>query len=274
VIVNSLIENFFSENRMLEERILGCVDEVPLEFFSAWSCNRQEMGEYLTDVACCAIAKKYNSYVIANPVNPTSYAHFIRHDVQSKSFAILARTLRTGIRNGFLESGSNMRPLDFCIQGQKFYAVERTGKERLVKKTVVSDKPLMVSCYEDGSFIVSDVDLVSIFSHEGSDKILFDPTYGELTAHELTMIQELNCYFQELVSNYCASASPSFFKLIAHGAANRFSNSKASHLHYPMKIYTPHSAIKFLSHDFFDFNYKMSVLGYHAYLNPKWGIPK
>lgn len=272
MIANPSIKNFLDENQILERQILEHPDEVSFDLFTEWSSNQQKMGEHLADIAFCAIAKKYNAYILSNPVHPASYAHFIRSDVQSKTFAIRARTLRNGIRSGFLELESEfgMKPLDFWIQGQQFYAVERAGKECLVKQAIASDRHLTASCYEDRSFIVSDVDLVSIFSRENSDKIVFDPLYGELTAQEFTIIRDVNQYFQALVLNYCAFAAPSLFRVIAHGPANRFSNSKASHLHYPMKVYTPHSSIEFLDREFLNFNRKMGSLGYHVYLNPKW----
>ena len=270
MIANPSIRNFLDENQMLEKQILEHPDEVSFEFFTEWSSNQQKMGEHLANIAFCAIAKKYDSYILSNPVNPASYAHFLRSDVQSKTFTIRARTLRNGIRSGFLESESGMKLLDFWIQGQQLYAVERAGKECLVKQAIVSDRYLPVSCYEDGLFIVSDVDLVSIFSRENSDKIIFDSLYGELTAQEFTIIRDVNQYFQTLVSNYYAFAAPSLFRVIAHGPANRFSHSKASHLHYPMKVYTPQSSIEFLDREFLNFNRKVDSLGYHVYLNPQW----
>ncbi len=272
MIANPSIRNFLDENQVLEKRILEHPNEVSFDLFTEWSSNQQKIGEHLADNAFSVIAKKYDAYILSNPVNPASYAHFIRSDVQSKTFAIRARTLRHGIRSGFLESEFGMKPLDFWVQGQQLYAVERAGKECLVNRAIASDRHLSASCYEGGSFIVSDVDLVSIFSRENSDKIVFDPLYGELTAQEFTIIWDVNQYFQMLVLNYLALAAPSLFKVIAHGPANRFSNSKASHLHYPMKIYTPHSSIEFLDREFLNFNRKMESLGYHVYLNPKWEL--
>lgn len=270
MIANPSIRNFLEENQMLEKRILEHPDEVSFDLFTEWSSNQQKIGEHLADSAFCAIAKKYDAYILSNPVNPASYAHFIRSDVQSKTFTIRERTLRNGMRSGFLESESGMKPLDFWIQGQQLYAVERAGKECLVKQAIAPDRQLTVSCYKNGSFIVSDVDLVSIFSRENSDKIVFDPLYGELTAQEFTIIRDVNQYFQALVLNYSAVADPSLLRVIAHGPANRFSNSKASHLHYPMKVYTPHLSVEFLDREFLNFNQKMGSLGYHVYLNPKW----
>jgi hypothetical protein len=266
------INNLLEKNQMIEKQILEHSDEILFDLFSEWRFRRQRVGEYLADMALCAITKKYNSYILANPVNPISYAHFIRSDTQSKAFTIRSRVARTGVRNGFLESGSAMKPLDFWIQDQRFFAVERDGKECLVKEVIPSDRSLTVSCYEDGLFIVSDIDLVSIFAYEKSDEILFDPIYGELTVQELIMIRDVNQIFQKLVSDYCLFGASTSFKLIAHGAANRFSHSKASHLHYPMKIYTPDASCEILDGEFFNFNEKMRTMGYHTHLNPEWGF--
>lgn len=268
------IRDLLEENQRLEKIFLEYSQEVSFDLFSEWRSNRQKMGEYLADEAFSYIAKKYDSYILANPVNLPSYSHFIRSDVQSKTFSIRSRTLRSGIRSGFLESESEfgMRPLDFWIQGQQFYAVSRAGQECLVKEVIASDIILKTCCYEDSSFIISDVDLVSIFLRDNSDEILFDSIYGELTLQELIMIQDLNQYFQELVSKYCSCTVSSSFRLIAHGPANRFSSSKASHLHYPLKVCTPCLSIELLGQtkEFLGFNQKMKSLGYHVYLNPKW----
>lgn len=278
-----MIENYLEENQILEKRIFEHENEVSFDLFADWRSNRQKMGEYLADAAFGAVAKKYDAYVLSNPVNPASYAHFIRPDVQSKTFTIRGRTLRTGVRSGFLESESSefgMKPLVFSIKGQQFSAVIRAGKECLVKEVVCSDEILNASCYDDSSYIISDIDLVSIFLRDNSDKILFDLIYGELTAQELAIIRDVNRYFQELVSEYFPFEALSLFRLIAHGPANRFSNSKVSHLHYPLKVCTPFSSIQFLGQElnpnstaeFLDFNRKMESLGYHPYLNPKWGL--
>jgi len=270
VISNALFIKYLDKNQTFEKRIFEHPDEISFDLFSTWRFNQQKMGEYLTDVAFCAVAKKYDIYILANPVNPASYAHFIRSDVQSKTFTIRGRTLNVGMRGGFLESESGMKPLNFWIQGQRFYAVEREGKECLVRRAIASDRILTASCYEEGSFIVSDVDLVSIFSHKDSNKPVFDPMYGELTVQERTIIQDVNRYFQALVSSCYKLAVPSSFKLIAHGPANHFSNSKVSHLRYPMKICTPDSSIEFLEYKFLDFHREMRKSGYYADLNSKW----
>ncbi len=270
MIDNQLIRNLLDENQTLEKQMLEYPDEVSFDLFTEWNAHQQKVGEHLTNFAFCAIAKKYDVYILSNPVNPASYAHFIRSDVQSKTFSIRSQTLRNGMRSGFLESESEMKPLVFHIQGQQLYAVERAGKECLVKKAIASDRHLAASYYEDGSYIVSDIDLVSIFSRENSDTIVFDPLYGELTAQELAIIQDVNQYFQASLLNYPLFALPSSFRVIAHGPANRFSHSKSSHLHYPMKVYTPQSSIEFLDQEFLNFSRKMGSLGYHVYLNPKW----
>jgi hypothetical protein len=281
MIAHPIIENFLEENQKIEKIILKQVNEVSFALFSEWSSIQQKIGEYLVDEAFCSIAKKHDAYILSNPVHPASYAHFIRSDVQSKSFEIRERTLRSGLLSGFLQSKAfeiRTKPMNFWIQGQQFYAVTREGKECLVKQFTVSDILLKASCYEDSLYIISDVDLVSIFLRNNSDEILFDSIYGTLSMQELMMIRDVNQYFQELISKYCPFAVPSSFRLIAHGPANRFSKSKASHLHYPLKVCTPFSSIEFLgqemntnsTREFLNFNRKMKLLGYHAYLNPKW----
>lgn len=277
MIAQPSIRDLSEENQKLEKLILEHATEVSFNLFSEWRSNRQKIGEHLADEAFGFIAKKYDAYILSNPVNPASYAHFIRSDVQSKTFSIRGRTLRSGLGSGFLESDEfGMKPLNFWIQGQQFFAVTRADNECLVNELLPSDVILKASCYEDGSFIISDIDLISIYLRNNSDEILFDSIYGELTEQELILIREVNEYFQELI--FCTFSVASSFRLIAHGPANRFSNSKISHLHYPLKVCTPSSTIEFLDQEmdpksnknFLDFNRNMTSLGYHAYLNPKW----
>mgnify|MGYP001558566350 CR=1 FL=1 len=84
MITQQSIRNFLEENQKLEKLLLEQVNEVSFPLFSEWRSNRQKIGEYLTDEAFCFIAKKYDSYILSNPVHTASYAHFIRSDVQSK----------------------------------------------------------------------------------------------------------------------------------------------------------------------------------------------
>lgn len=267
-----LIEAILDEKQQLESRILKYLDEVPFDLFSEWMGLQQKIGEYLTDVAFSFIAKKRGAYIVTNPVNPAAYAHFIRPDVQSKTFLIRKQTLKNGMSRGFLEPDTQNIPLQFWIQGEPFYAVEREGQECLVKRVKLSDRQLNVSCYEDNSLIVSDVDLISIISKNNSDIIELNSMYGELTKEELLIIEEINRYFQRVVSLYCSMKSVSKFKIIAHGPANRFSHSKASHLHYPMKVYKPDASIDYLEGEFIHFQNKIESLGYPVYCNPKWEL--
>ena len=276
MIAQSSIEKLLEENQKIEEAILSFEDEVSFDFFSAWRAKQQQVGERLADIAISLTAKEFDAYILANPVNPSSFAHFIRPDVQSKSFHIRARTIRSGIRSGFLESHPSQfqtRPLVFCVGGETYDSVQRANVESLVRKKESSDISLIVSCYENGSYIVSDIDLISIYLRENSDETLSDPIYGELTAQELAVVQELNRNFLQVTAKYYPLQSQSSFRLIAHGPANRFTHSKASHLHYPMKIYAPSSSIERLedSHaNFLEFHRVMLTQAYHGYLNSKW----
>jgi len=265
-----LFEDLLNKSQKLGQHILQQKDPVPLELFLQWRANCEKIGEYLSDTTFCTLAKKHDAYILVNPVNPASYAHFIRPDVQSKTLTIQARTLRTGICSGFLEADFQKKQLDFWIQGEQFYAVKRSSKECLVRKMISSDQELAVCCYENGYFIVSDVDLVAIFIRENADEVIFNPLYGELTSQELAMVQEMNQHFQELVSYCFTLPTSSSLRLIAHGAANRFSLSKAFHLHYPMKIYTPDGGVQLLEEDFLNFHEKMKLSGYFSPLNPNW----
>lgn len=276
-----VIDNFLEEDQRLGNIIIDYITEIPFNLFLEWSSNRQKMGECLVDQAISFIAQKYNSYILSNPLNPSSYAHFLRSDVQSKMFSIRQRTIRGTMCSGFLDTESiefGAKHLSFIIGGEQFFAVKRKENECLVRETNFSDIPLKVCCYEDGTLIVSDIDLISILSQDSSDTLLDDPTYGELNVNEKMMICELNQYFQDLINKLYPSSKSSLFRLIAHGPANRFSNSKSSHLHYPLKVYTPLSSIEFLgkgigseSHrEFIDFNLQKAFLGYHAHINPKW----
>ena len=311
--IEQFMETCLEEKQRIEAPMLKDEKEVPLGLFLEWRACLQKMGERLADAAFCTIAKKYDAYILSNPVNSASYAHFLRSDVQSKTFSIRARTLREGIRNGFLaadESEFQAKPLDFWIQGQRFHAVVREGKECLVKELGPSDERLQVACYESGLLITSDIDLISIVTRDPSDDRLFDPVYGELTGQELVIIKEVNLLFRELTASYSMGKGHSSYLLIAHGPANRFSQSKASHLHFPMKVCTPHGSVEFLSRinkeppqsdhqdmsenksaeanprlaitdsssyfsietDFLAFNRHLKSLGYHVHHNEKWGF--
>lgn len=280
MITQSSIRYLLEKIQTLEKQTLVHKQEISFDLFSTWRAHRRKIGKYIADETLCYIARKYNAYILSNPVYPFSYAHFTRSDVQSKNFSVKERTLRDGISSGFLKSKSSIfriKSLDFWIQQQRFYAVQRNNKECLVKKAIYSDIPLKVSCYEDNSFIISDIDLVSIALHNSSNKLLFDVRYGELTMEELIIIQDINQYFQKLIARYFAFEI-SEFRLIAHGPANRFSKSKISHLHYPMQVYTPAGSMELLGHEmdtnssdkFFGFNRKLDSLGYCTYLNPTW----
>lgn len=289
--IRQSLNHVLKENQKLEVQILEQKNEISFDLFCKWRSNLQKIGEYLVDHTFCCIAQKYDSYILSNAVNFAAYSSFTRFDVQSKGFTIKEQTLKQGIRGGFLESQSfefTMKPLYFWIQGQRFSAVERDGRECLVKEVVSSDSILKVCCNINDEYIISDIDLISIFLKNNSDEIIFDENYGELTIHELAIIQEINQSFQENLCTYFGggpqilnSAPPyclSSFKMIAHGPANRFSNSKASHLHYPLKLCTPFFSVEFLGqemdpnsmNDLINFNEKMKSLGYHVFLNPKW----
>jgi hypothetical protein len=265
------IEELLVETQKIEKWILEHEEPIGLKLFFEWRENRQKIGECLADAAFGAIADKYDAHILSNPVNPSSYAHFIRSDVQSKTFTILSRTIREGMRSGFLESEDKgrMRLLDFWVGGQQFYAVQRMGAECLVKEPAASDIPLTVACYEDNSLIISDIDLVSIFLKQNSKTSHFDPAFGELTAEEKALVQDLNRTFQELVSTYFDSSA---FRLIAHGASTRFSNAKTAWLNRSMKLHSPCSSVKWLDglDAFYAFNREMDNLGYYVHLNPNW----
>lgn len=270
------IYSLLEENRKIEKYILEKENEISFDLFLEWMLSQQKIGKWLACKAFCDIAKKHDAYVLSNPVNPSSYAHFIRADAQSKTHFIRKRTQRNGMCDGFLEpeESFNIRPLVFRVQEQQFYAVVRSDKECLVKEIHASDSIIKASCYEDNFFIISDIDLISIHTSNTSDIIMLDPLYGELTSYELGIIQDINQYFQNLVLKYCKVFSS--FRLISHGPANRFSNSKASHLHCPFQSCSPQS-VEFLGQAdsnskqvFLNFNHKMRSKGYHSYLNPNW----
>lgn len=212
------------------------------------------------------MTQKYNAYVLSNPVNPASYSHFLLPNVQSKTIAVRCKTLREGIRNGFLDSIEfSMSPLGFEIEGEWHFAVIREGRECLVRKIEPSDIPLKISCYPNGQRIISDIDLVAIYLPNNSDQKFFDETYGEVTLEERVFIEDLNQRFQRGAMNQ--------FRLISHGPANRFEGAKRACLHFPMKVHTP-SSIEFLQDmgEFMAFMQTVEGLGYRPSLNPKWGL--
>lgn len=262
------------------EAAMSTLSTVPFSLFSEWRAICASVGELLVDEAMAFIAKKQDVIIVTNPVNTLSYAHVMRSDVQSKTFAIRERTLRSGVRNGFLKPN----PL-YCVDGdlkfkvgkEFFYAVLRNGQETLVKDLERSDELLKVGCYADGSYVISDIDLVSIL-FKSTSKNIYDPEYGELTLQEAELIKEFNGHFVSLVGRYFESQSA--YRLISHGPANRFSESKATHIHYPLKVYSA-AGKTFLGNEanresstkeLLEFFGCAKHLGYHADLNPRWGF--
>lgn len=244
--------------------------DISYNAFITWRTRQKEQGKKHAMNALRHNAQAYNSYILANPVNETSFAHFLRSDIQSKTFSVQARTERTGILDGFIamQEGIDTRPLIFIYEGESYTAIERNGKQLLTLNPSPHDTIIHASCYSDGSFIVSDIDLLFIISKKAvSSEIILDPTFGELTSDEKEMIEEINSTF-----------SPNF-KLITHGPANRFSKSKASHIHFPITIATPKGDIISLGKEeekisslnaLFSFLSSIEELGYQYTLNPRW----
>lgn len=260
---------------LLENQVNQLSNEISFESFSNWQDVQKKIGTDLVNEAFSFIANKYDLIFLSNPINPSSFAHFIRSDVQSKDFSIRKRTLRAGIANGFLEKDHDfqIKPLKFQIENKNYHAIARDTQECLVEELLDTDVPTLVSCTKNGFYIVSDIDLIAIYQKKTAQKNIFDSEYGELTTSELAIIKDLNQYFQKLVFKDNINVSH-LFKLVAHGPANRFSGSKASHIHYPITIHTPNQSIEYLDgqagFDFLDFNQKMESIGYYAGLNPKW----
>ncbi len=272
------VRTYFEENERVERIILEQSEKISFDLFCDRIFIHRKIGEYLVDETLCFIANKYDAYILSNPVNPCSYAHFIRPDVESKDYSIRKRTIRTGISNGFLEpdiAEFSVKPLQFLIGEEVFYAQAKHGEEYLVKSPIDPEHNIPVACYETGKYIISDLDLIAVYLKSGTREHVFDSEYGEITEEELMIVKDINRYFQELIFDRFPKFVPGPFKLVAHGPANRFSNSKSSHIHYPLKVYTPHQKVEYLGSDnsisnFLDFNQKIESLGYFVYLNPKW----
>lgn len=245
---------------------------IPYDVFITWQAQQKERGKASALNALRYSAQAYNSYILANPINETSFAHFLRSDVQSKNFSIQAKTERAGILDGFIAGHDSFitRPLTFVYKEKSYLAIKRNEKPLLTLTPSPNDTIVYASCYSNGSFIVSDIDLLFIiFQNPPSSEIISDPILGELTLNEKEIIEKINSTF---------SLS---FKLIAHGPANRFSRSKASHIHFPITIATPKGDIISLGREdkkksslnkLFSFLYSIKELGYHYTLNPRWSF--
>lgn len=260
------LASLLQRNEAIERKLIETKDHIPFELFASWRDVQQEIGAYRVSQAMSALAKKYGVYILANPVNSASYAHFLRDDVQSKSFTIRQRTAREGIQNGFITevvSGLKAKPLVFTIQGEKLFAVLRDDIAVLTSSPIFSDREITACCYQDDTFVISDIDLLFIVMKTPSDTIQ-DEEFGELTRAEHELILELNCHFT-------SDCSWSGFKLIAHGPSNRFSDSKASHIHFPISVYGSEACQSIETMEqLLQFLKGLGKQGYEIVLNPKW----
>jgi hypothetical protein len=259
-------------------------NEIDFSFFDEWRNCQLHLGQVLVDEVLIHIAKTHGVYLFVNPTNPVSFAHFIRHDVQSKCFTIRERASRSGVQNGFIcESLRYKRqPLKFYLGKDCYAAVRRAGIETLTKVVNEQDDIVSACCYDDGSYIVSDLDLICMaFKGRNDDQTFSDQEYGELTHKEKTTIEGINDLFQYHVNQHFPFQTPSTFKLISHGPYNRFSLSKASHIHFPLIVYTPAGAKLNLGIES-DPESSLDVLGsffnaiasegYCIHLNPNWNM--
>jgi hypothetical protein len=265
------LESLLQSKKAIEQRLIENKDHISFELFASWRHLQQEIGKHLVTLAMHEVAKKYDVYILANPVNTASYAHFLRNDVQSKSCTLRQRTARDGIQNGFItEHVPELKtiPLSFTMQGEKFFAVLRNDTPMLTSTPLESDKKIQACCYLDEKYVVSDIDLLFIVMKTSSD-MLCDVQFGELTCAEKEVIIELNQTFQ----NIRGEIGTSEFKLVAHGPSNRFSESKVSHIHFPIEVYgkdacapieTIEQLLLFLT--------KLEKQGFEIALNPKWNL--
>lgn len=229
------------------------------EQFLKWRENQQQIGEMRVNEAFSWAAKEYNVYIFANPVNPTSYAHFIRNDVQSKTWQIRERTSREGMQNGFITSSvSGLLPR--VLTFDRFFAVRRNGEEILTQEIGEKDEPIEVFCYPDGSYVISDIDLLMISTQERTQEVLQDEQLGEVRSEDKKVIDAINRYFHPR------------FNLIAHGPANCFSQSKTSHIHYPFTQFSPNGEMGFINTPFLNTLHQLNKKGYLTPLNPRWDL--
>lgn len=258
----------------------GCIS---VDFFDEWMKVRQRIGEVLADQAISSCTLEHDAYIFSVPVHTASFAHFLRSDVQSKNFHISERTLRNTIASGFIDgktAGFQSKPLCFDVGNETYYGVIRNNEECLTRSVEVSDIPIRAACYDDGSFIVSDIDLVQIALRTSDTETIYDSCFGELSCSELNIVREINTRFQNLVTTYYHLDRMPPYRLLAHGPGSRFSQSKASHLHFPMKVYTSSGAIEKLGEKddacnisrYLDYMRGLKKDGYYAPLNPNWGL--
>lgn len=280
----SVLLQLVKQSEELQRELESTKDCLPFFLCSKWFDIKKKIGEALADEAFSNVAKRRDCYFLSNPVNKESYAHFSREDVQSKGFEIRSRTSRSGIKSGFFEPSDEFpeKPLSFKLRETVYFAVEREGIECLVKTIAPTDIIIKAGCYPDSSYIVSDIDLVAIVSTSTNDACILDAEYGELTKEELEILKDVNSTFQTLTASVFCRKKLSRFRPVAHGPANRFSKSKFSHIHYPLKIHSPDGSIGYLTDENNETNGKVFIEyltslyngGYHTFLNPVWDVAK
>lgn len=257
-------------------------DTLSFQSFELWRSAQCEDGRNLVSKAFSYIANKYNAHILCNPTNPTSYSHFLRNDVQSKTYEIRDRTARHGFTDGFIpfKEPYQKRNLNFCIEGNLWHAVTRNGNEVLTRNVNSDDTFVRVSAYTTDELIISDIDLLFILLKIPQEDVINDTEYGQLNLSEKTLITDLNNYFHDLKKNQLQSQNLTTFKLVSHGPANRFSGSKFSHIHYPITIFSPGNTVELgcetnkedSLNELLTFLDEKKKNGYLVDLNPNWGI--
>ena len=254
--------------------------------FDKWQKVNAQIVETLIHFAISSIAKKQNVIIAHNPINTFALGHFLRSDVQSKTMLINTRSEKTGFIRGFLDVHSLPeflcpKPLYFDV-GKRFFLQAHSEKGISLCLEETLSNPLYVAAYPDGKFVVSDIDALLIASTKNAISTPIKCTsFGEATSLEVNILEEINRLFQEIVERYFPSLKPYTFRLFTHGPASRFSQSKQSHLHFPMTIYFNDGKIESFGsegnreesiHTFVETCKTWECSGYEVELNPLWGL--
>lgn len=257
-----------------------------LDSFNRWIHVRGLISEILVQLALGETAKKFHVTLFHNPVNPASYAHFLRSDTDSKTMDIQLRSEKSGFLSGFLKpenlpTGLDSKPIYFDAVEAKYWVVRDSNEMKLTTGFDESSS-LHAATNSGGNFITSDIDLVMIASREyygnpGAQSLGF----GELMELEYSVIDFANNTFRNLISDFFPHFKNYRFQLFTHGPSSRFSRSKQSHLHFPMIHYSENgrkgsfgcesqrenSIQQFISH-----LEELQQNGFSTEVNPLWGL--
>jgi hypothetical protein len=253
-----------------------------IDALESWLEVRGRIAKHLALTAITRVAKEEGVFIAYNPVNPHSFPHMVRADVQSKGMHVRAKSLRSGPAKGFLHGEPlHHLPLTFPVNGP-LYCEENKDGTPFLTRTPGQGIPINVLTTSTGEMITSDIDLLVIgCNREADDSPLLDPQFGELTPFEKRCIQNINQRFQHLVQSSFLNEAGACYRLINHGPANRFSRSQINHIHFPITVALPDGTSLELGEEakrasgleqFMTLCSEWQSSGISIHLNPLWGL--